>query len=209
MTVYLPIIATVYLIGLLVTYFTFHISEANENKLACFYRYTGTITILLVCLMVYLCMERIMQYDVGMCKLSVYSLIFLFFLCVVCMALGLRPWYILGFDHYDATEVYTTGAWDFLQNNYSERWDYNTDKYLVIVDVEDKGYDNFYKLEHLYTTFFRSRYCWVYDIKDIDVGSIPLEFVLDEHYNIIMHNEEGKGDIYELFNRNLFEGLGE
>ena len=209
MTIYLPIVAAIYLIGLLVTYFTFHISEANENKLACFYRYTGTITILLVCILVYLYLERVMQSDTGIFKLSAYSLCILSVLCVLCMILGFKPGYIFGFQYYDATEEYTTAAWDFLQNNYSERWDYNTDKYLVIVDVEDKGYDNFHKLEHLFTTFFRSRYCWVYDIKDIEPGSIPLEFLLDDNYNIIIYDEEGKIDISDLIDRNLFEGFSE
>ena len=146
-----------------------------------------------------------MQYDsLGAKKTAVLvSSVTLF--SVLCIVLGFEPWYIFGFNCYNAMEKYTTDAWEFLQNNYEERWDYNEDRYLVLVDVEKKEYDNFHKLEHVYTTFFRSRYCWVYDIKELEQCSIPLDFLIDEHYHIIYQTEQGTGDISELIYRGLFE----
>ena len=36
----------------------------------------------------------------------------------------------------------------------------------MLVDVDYKGFDNYEKMSHVLTTYFRSYYCMVQDIKD-------------------------------------------
>jgi hypothetical protein len=153
-------------VGLLATYFTFDPSEANENVLVCFYRYSGTLTIVVVFVMIYYLLTRLEIYDFDKAKEFIYGGLVLGAVCIVCVFSGFSPFYIFGFEYYHPVEVYTMDMWKYLEANYEERWDYNTDIYIMYVDVDKKSYDNYGKIRHVLVTYFRSYCCGGVDIKE-------------------------------------------
>ncbi len=164
--IYLPVISGVYLLGLMVTYFTFDPMEANENVLACFYRYVGSLTIMSVFASVYYLLSVLKSFEYNKLKDYIHFFIVIIAFIFTCFVAGFDPFYIAGFEYYHPLEVYTMDVWKYLETNYEERWEYNNDIYVIMVDVDNKGFDNYHKLSHALTTFFRSYYCVVQDIKD-------------------------------------------
>ena len=166
LVIYLPVISVVYLLGLMVTYFTFDPIEANENRLACFYRYAGSITIMIVFATVYYLLYVLKSYKFDRIKeyILMFSVVIAF--SFICFAVGYEPFYIAGFKYYHPEELYTSDVWKYLEDNYEERWEFNNDIYIMLVDVDYNGFDNYEKMSHVLTTYFRSYYCMVQDIKD-------------------------------------------
>lgn len=166
LVVFCPIVIITYLLGVMVTYFTFNSSEANENYLACFYRYVGTIAILIVFIMCYYFLSIITTFEFNRAKDYILSFLVVCSYSGACVIAGVSPFYIFGFKYYHPVEEYTTDAWEFLEANCEERWAYNTDVYVMYVNLETKSFDNYDKLVYVLNTYFRSLYCEVCDIKD-------------------------------------------
>lgn len=166
LAVYLPVITLVYLLGLMVTYFTFVPADANENRLVCFYRYAGSITIMTVFASVYYLMDVFKSYTFDKVKDYIHILSVIAAFSCICFVAGFNPYYIAGSEYYHPEEVYTMDVWKYLEANYEERWEYNNDIYVILVDEDYKGHDNYHKMSYVLATFFRSCNCMVHDIKD-------------------------------------------
>lgn len=189
-SIYIPAVILLWQLGVLFTFFTFGEQEANGETLISIERYTGTVSILAVSVLSFYLIKRMTAAEKEksfMGQAGIFSGVSL----ILCLGLGFHPAYIFGFEHYDF-KMFTTDAWEYLEANYPERWDYNDDGYVMLIDVEQKDYDNYLKLIHVLTTYFRTTNCNVYDIKDLEYSGFTIDDVREAFPNIVFfYGENG------------------
>jgi hypothetical protein len=183
---YVPIVTVIWLLGVLFTFFTFEERDANSDMLVSFERYAGTMSIFAVevftfyCLNCFLAMSGKKRFLLGTGVYAVMSV-------AASLLVGFHLMYIFGFKYYDF-KMFSPDVWTYLEEYYPERWDFNDDGYVMLIDVEQKDFDNCYKLHHVITTYFRTTNCNVYDIKELEEAGFTIEDVRGAFPNIVYYN---------------------
>ncbi len=182
-SIYIPVIILLWLIGVLFTFYTFGEQEANAETLISIERYTGTVAILAVSVLAYYLLKKLVAADEKKNFLAGTG-IFAALSVTACLVAGFHLMYVFGFKYYDF-KMFTPDAWVYLEEYYPERWDFNDDGYVMLIDVEEKDYDNYSKLIHVLTTYFRTTNCNVYDIKDLEYSGYSIDDVREVFPNIV------------------------
>ncbi len=167
-------ITVLYLLGLLATYMTFDESEANSEHLACFYRYVGTLTIF-VSVVVITCLEEFFNNT----RMHYYITVTIVMITINCF-LGFDMGYIWGFKEYKPVENYTTDIWEYLSENYEEKWTYNDEPYILITTSNKKDFNDYYRLFRVLQMYFRSMRCGVYSIGDLTAEELQILSTYDQ-----------------------------
>ncbi len=76
-------------------------------------------------------------------------------------------------------------TWEKLIACCEERWDYYTNGYVIITDIEEKDFQDFYNMYQVITTFFGNCNCTAYDIKDLEQAETTEEEVQMYYPNLI------------------------
>ena len=189
-SLFIPVVSVLWLIGMLLTFFTFDEREANSYILVSFDRYSGTMAIFAVAILSFYLLGRIVNQTEPK-KYYISTGIFTAAVIGLSLLAGFHMLYIFGFKYYD-DKMFTGDAWRYLEENYPERWDYNEEGYAMIIDVEQRDFDNCFKLQNLMTTYFRTTNCGVYDIKDIEAEGYTLDDVREYFPNIVIYYEHDK-----------------
>ena len=163
----------VYSVFLLLTYlFSMNTREANADLLNCFYRYIGSVTILVsgtVSYIVYgIFAEKALK------KAAIATAAF----CAVSAAAGLFMFdmgYIAGYSHYRPVEEFTTGSWDLLCEYAPERDYYNEDSFFIIYYTDDVIDCTPVKTRVAASTYFRSNNVYALSIEDLRAGGFNEE----------------------------------
>lgn len=168
---YMLVVSVLWMVGVLFTYFTYN--EEDAYSLVCFERYTGTIVIFeagLILFYVLLKLNKLLEKKKFLLGVGGSLSVAI----AISLLAGFNPAFVFGFKYFD-DKTYTVDAWAYLAENYEERWDFNNDSYALIVDVEQKDLDNYYKLHQVMTTYFRTTNCAVYDIHDLQEHDTTIE----------------------------------
>ena len=180
---YLPLMSFIWGMGVLVTFFTLDVRSANRTILLSFERYMGTITIFVVGLVMY----KLIGMVTGLTDLKLFGKragITVLILAMICQILGVDAAYIFGNVLYK-DKMLSSEAWEKLIACSEERWDYNTDGYVIVTNVEEKDFQNYYNLHQLITTYFRSFNCTACDVKDLEQAGITEDELQIDYPNLI------------------------
>ena len=163
----------VYGIILLMTYlFSMNDREANADLLNCFYRYMGSVTILVYGIVSYYLYGLFAEAEKRKGMLAASGL------CIISAAISIFMFdigYIAGFSHYHPEEVFTTASWDLLcryapENNY-----YTEDSYFIIYREEDVKDSVAVKTRVAAAAYFRTNNVYALSTDDLRAGTLNEE----------------------------------
>ncbi len=155
-----------YSILLLCTYI-FSMTTLEANKLACFYRYFGTIVIYIIGGGVYILLKECISLKTNkylllcLCFIIIYSVSFYDF------------GYIFGYKHYKPVEPYNDYGYKLLTENIEENAYYTDNSYLILWNVNDfkvSPPSNNGQLRNMTITYLRSTNIQVISNTDIAKG---------------------------------------
>lgn len=155
-----------YSILLLCTY-VFSMTTSEANKLACFYRYFGTIVIYLLGGGIYTLLKEFTIFQ----KNKYNLLILCFTLCYSILFYNFG--YIFGYKHYKPVESYNDYGYKLLYENIEENTHYTDNSYLVLWNVNDFNAApprNNGQLRNMAITWLRSTNIRVISNEDIAKG---------------------------------------
>ena len=163
----------VYSIFLFLTYlFSMSNREANADLLTSFFRYMGSVTIIVCGIIAYYLYGIFARADrrKGTIAASV--------LCIVSIAISIFMFdigYIAGFSNYQPTRKFTTASWDLLCRYAPENSFYTEDSYFIIYREEDVKDCDEYKTRLVAAAYFRSNNVYALSTDDLRAGTLNEE----------------------------------